>query len=148
MNNGLIASLKRTCLFFHTQQWNFWHEEEVEFSLSFGKQQDAMKDHYCYCCMNVKKSNNYIIFNGYNALMTGYIQSQCDINIFIAPSHYLLDDLLHNVQKSVTVQNRSDSLDQHFLVRVGLRSGIKKKGTPRGAWGFLVGFCNCLPNIE
>ena len=27
----------------------------------------------------------------------------------------------------VNVQNRSDSLDQHFLVRLGLRSGIKKE---------------------
>ena len=38
----------------------------------------------------------------------------------------------------VNVQNRSDSLDQHFLVRLGLRSGIKKKRKgPHGAWGFV-----------
>ena len=85
---------------FPTQQWNFWHEEEVEFSLPFGKQQDSIKDHYCYNCMNVKTSNNDKVFNGCNVLTTRYIQSQCDINTFITPSSYLFDELMHNVQKS------------------------------------------------
>ena len=36
----------------------------------------------------------------------------------------------------VNVQNRSDSLDQHFLVKLGLRSGIKKEKEKGPAWGF------------
>ena len=38
----------------------------------------------------------------------------------------------------VNFQIRSNRFYRHFLVRLGLRSDIKKKGDPREAWGFVI----------
>ena len=63
---------------------------------------------------------------------------------------YPVDCFQKFLHRAVNVKLRSDSFDRQFLVRLGLCSGIKKKkkGGPTRSVGFLVGFCNCLPDFE